>query len=134
VEHQRLSAAAYTFSAALPALLATTASETVTILQEDPTIIQGLRENIKAMKAQLDPRSDWVRCPSAPENPIMLLVLKDQVLQDRGFTRAEQESVLQDCVDEVSIHNIHPPSQSTYSHANLFEIVVSNKLRHDHPS
>ncbi|KAF7191524.1 Serine palmitoyltransferase 1 [Pseudocercospora fuligena] len=101
VEHQRLSAAAYTFSAALPAFLATTASETVTILQEEPSIIQNLRENIKAMRAQLDPRSDWVQCSSSPENPIMLLTLKDQHVQDRGFTRAEQEAVLQDCVDEA---------------------------------
>lgn len=103
VEHQRLSAAAYTFSAALPALLATTASETVTILQEEPSIIQNLRENIRAMRAQLDPRSEWVRCLSAPENPVMLLVLKDQHIKDRGLSRQDQEFLLQDCVDEVSL-------------------------------
>lgn len=101
VEHQRLSAAAYTFSAALPALLATTASETVTILQEEPSIIQNLRENIRAMRAQLDPRSEWVRCISASENPVMLLVLKDQHVKDRGLSRQDQEFLLQDCVDEV---------------------------------
>lgn len=105
VEHQRLSAAAYTFSAALPALLATTASETVTLLQEDPTLIQTLRENIRAMRAQLDPRSDWVQCTSAPENPVMLLVLKDQHILDRRLSRAEQESLFQDCVEEVSHQN-----------------------------
>lgn len=102
VEHQRLSAAAYTFSAALPAFLATTASETVTMLQEDPKHIMTLRENITAMRAQLDPRSDWVRCTSSPENPIVLLVLKDQHVQERSLTRQEQDSILQDCVDEVS--------------------------------
>ena len=102
VEHQRLSAAAYTFSAALPALLATTASETVTMLQEQPSIIQGLRENIRAMWPQLDPRSEWVRCTSAPDNPVMLLVLKDQHIEDRNLSIADQENLLQDCVDEVS--------------------------------
>lgn len=102
VEHQRLSAAAYTFSAALPALLATTASETVTLLQEQPTIIQSLRENIRAMWPQIDPRSEWVRCTSAPDAPVMLLVLKDQHVEDRGLSIADQESLLQDCVDEVS--------------------------------
>jgi serine palmitoyltransferase len=102
VEHQRLSAAAYTFSAALPAFLATTASETVTLLQEDPRYINALRENTQAMRAQLDPRSDWVRCSSATENPVLLLVLKDQLVQERNLSRAEQESILQDCVDEVS--------------------------------
>ena len=102
VEHQRLSAAAYTFSAALPALLATTASETVTLLQEQPNIIQSLRDNIRAMWPQLDPRSEWVRCTSAPENPVMLLVLKDQHIQDRNLSILDQENLLQDCVDEVS--------------------------------
>ncbi|GIZ38267.1 hypothetical protein CKM354_000168800 [Cercospora kikuchii] len=100
VEHQRLSAAAYTFSAALPAFLATTASETVTMLQEDPRHISTLRENISAIRAQLDPRSDWVHTNSAPENPVILLVLKDQHVQDRNLSRAEQEALLQDCVDE----------------------------------
>lgn len=101
VEHQRLSAAAYTFSAALPALLATTATETVTLLQEQPSIIQGLRENIRAMWPQLDPRSEWVRCTSAPDNPVMLLVLKDQHVIDRNLSILDQLNLLQDCVDEV---------------------------------
>ena len=102
VEHQRLSAAAYTFSAALPALLATTASETVTMLQEQPAIIQSLRENIRTMWPQLDPRSEWVRCTSAPDNPVMMLVLKEQIVQERQLSVLDQENVLQDCVDEVS--------------------------------
>lgn len=103
VEHQRLSAASYTFSAALPALLATTASETVALLQEQPSIIQGLRENIVTMRAQLDPRSDWVRCTSAPEAPVMLLVLKDEHVQARNLSILDQELLLQDCVDEVRL-------------------------------
>jgi serine palmitoyltransferase len=103
VEHQRLSAASYTFSAALPALLATTASETVTLLQEQPEIIQGLRENIRTMRAQLDPRSDWIRCTSAAEAPVMLLVLKDEHVQTRKLSVLDQEMLLQDCVDEVSL-------------------------------
>ena len=102
IEHQRLSAAAFTYSAALPALLATTASETVSLLQEQPGLIQGLRENIRAMWPQLDPRSDWVRCTSAQDNPVMLLVLKDQHVVDRNLSIAEQQTLLQDCVDEVS--------------------------------
>ncbi|WPH04348.1 serine palmitoyltransferase 1 [Acrodontium crateriforme] len=106
VEHQRLSAAAYTFSAALPALLATTASETVAILQEQPTIIQTLRENIRAMRAQLDPRSDWVRCTSAQDNPVMLLVLKDQHIAERSLSIQDQEVLLQDCVDEALTNGV----------------------------
>jgi len=106
VEHQRLSAAAYTFSAALPAMLATTASETIRILQETPEVITQLRENIKAMRAQLDPRSNWVRCTSAPENPLLVLVFKDEVIEERGLSTNDQEMLLQECVEEVRLFTV----------------------------
>jgi 7-keto-8-aminopelargonate synthetase-like enzyme len=101
VAHQRITAAAYTYSAALPAMLATTASETLNMLQTSPEILVQCRENIKAMRQQLDPRSDWVHCTSSPENPILLLVLKPDVVNSRRLSFEEQEKVLQECVDEV---------------------------------
>ena len=103
VEHQRISAASYTFSAALPAMLATTASETLNMLQTNPDILIQCRENIKAMRAQLDPRSDWVHCTSSPENPVMLLVLKQDIVNSRRLSIEEQERIMQECVDEVSL-------------------------------
>ncbi|QIX00132.1 hypothetical protein AMS68_005649 [Peltaster fructicola] len=105
-EHQRLSANAYTFSAALPALLATTASETVALLQEQPEIIQSLRESIKLMWAQLDPRSEWMKCTSNISNPTMLLVLKEEHILARRLTATEQESLLQDIVDEALVNGV----------------------------
>lgn len=102
VEHQRISAAAYTFSAALPAVAATTASETINILQTSPELLNGLRENVKTMWQQLDPRSDWVYCTSAVESPIMILTLKPEVVSSRKLGLEEQEFLLQDIVDEVS--------------------------------
>lgn len=101
VEHQRISSASYTYSAALPALLATTASETIAMLQEQPEILNGLRENIKAMRAQLDPRSDWVECTSTIDNPIMLLVLKPEVIASKNLSVEDQNELFQDVVDEV---------------------------------
>jgi len=101
VMHQRITSTAYTYSAALPAMLATTASETLNMIQSNPDILAQCRENIKTMRAQLDPRSDWVHCTSAPENPVMLLVLKPDVVNSRRMTIEEQERVLQECVDEV---------------------------------
>ncbi|KAK3173618.1 hypothetical protein OEA41_006950 [Lepraria neglecta] len=101
VEHQRISAAAYTFSAALPAMLATTASETLSMLQTNPEMLTSVRDNIKTMWAQLDPRSDWIRCTSSAENPIMILALKLEVVLSRKLSIADQEQLLQDIVDEV---------------------------------
>lgn len=101
VEHQRINAASYTYSAALPALLSTTASETIAMLQEQPEILTGLRDNIKAMRAQLDPRSDWVKCTSSTDNPIMILVLKPEVVASKNLSTEDQNQLLQDVVDEV---------------------------------
>lgn len=101
VHHQRISASAYTFSAALPAMLSTTASETLNLLQSGPDLVSQLRSNIKTMWLQLDPRSDWVYCTSAPENPIMILAIKPEVVSSRRLSVEDQQFVLQDIVDEV---------------------------------
>lgn len=108
VDHQRIMAASYTFSAALPAMLATTVSETINLLQTNPEILQQCRDNIKTMKAQLDPRSDWITCTSAPENPVMLLVFKPEVVRSKRLTVDDEEKLLQECVDEVSFFHLHP--------------------------
>jgi serine palmitoyltransferase len=108
VEHQRLSAASYTFSAALPAIAAVTASETLMMLQTQPDLFIQLKENIKAMWTQLDPRSDWMYCTSAPENPIMLFVLKPEVISSRRLNVEDQQQILQDVVDEVSSSQVLP--------------------------
>lgn len=102
VQHQRINAASYTYSAALPAMAAVTASETLNVLQCNPDILLQCRENIRAMRAQLDPRSDWVQCTSDPENPVMLLVFKPEVVQSRRLTNEDQERLLLEITDEVS--------------------------------
>jgi 7-keto-8-aminopelargonate synthetase-like enzyme len=100
-EHQRLSASAFTYSAALPAIFAKTASETINMLQSQPELIGQSREATRTMWQQLDPRSDWVCCTSAPENPMMLLSLKPEVAAARRLSAADQEAILQEAVDEV---------------------------------
>ncbi|KAH7129328.1 pyridoxal phosphate-dependent transferase [Dactylonectria estremocensis] len=106
VEHQRITSSSYTFSAALPAMLAVTASETLNLLQSNPEILTQCRENIKAMKAQLDPRSDWVVCTSSLENPIMLLELKPDVIKARKLELEDQERILLDCVEEALTNGV----------------------------
>jgi len=101
VDHQRISSSAYTFSAALPAILATQASETVRLLSDSPELIIQLRENIKTMRAQLDPRSEWVCCTSAAENPLQIVVFKEEVIDGRKLSYADQDTLMQEIVDEV---------------------------------
>ncbi|KAL2045517.1 hypothetical protein N7G274_001945 [Stereocaulon virgatum] len=106
VEHQRISAAAYTFSAALPAMLATTASEVLSMLESNPEMLTSVRDNIKTMWAQLDPRSDWIYCTSSAENPIMILALKLEVVLGRKLSMADQEQLLQEVVDETLANGV----------------------------
>lgn len=101
VSHQRISAAAYTFSASLPVLLSMTASMSINHLQNNPETVAQLREYTKALRAQLDPRSDWVYCTSAPENPVLILVLKPEVVSSKRLSVEDQQFLLQDIVDEV---------------------------------
>lgn len=115
---------AYTFSAALPAMLAVTASETLNMLQSSPDILASSRENIRAARAQLDPRSDWVMCTSAPDNPILMLVIKQNVVQSRRLSLEDQDRVLQECVDEVSPVPVN---------ANLIPFAAVTKQRMDRP-
>jgi serine palmitoyltransferase len=106
VEHQRISSTAYTFSAALPAVLATTASETVKLLHGGPELILALREAGRVVRAQLDPRSEWVRCTSAVENPVLLLVFKEEVVTARGLTANDVELLWLDVVDECLANGV----------------------------
>ena len=83
-------------------MLATTASEILSMLQTSPDMLTTVRENIKTMWAQLDPRSDWVHCTSSTENPIMILTLKADLIASKKLGIADQEHLLQEVVDEVS--------------------------------
>jgi serine palmitoyltransferase len=103
VEHQRISSASYTYSAALPALLSTTASETISLLQEQPELLTAVRENVKAMRAQLDPRSDWVCTRSAVDNPMILLTIKPEVVEAKKLSIEDQNQIFRDVVDEVCL-------------------------------
>ncbi|PHH69945.1 hypothetical protein CDD82_7425 [Ophiocordyceps australis] len=119
VEHQRITSSAYTYSAALPAMLAMTASETVHMLQSNPDILTQCRENIRIMRAQLDPRSDWVRCTSVADNPVLLLVLKPDVVRARKLSIEDEERILMDCADESLANGVMIARFKTrpYAHA-----------------
>ena len=106
VEHQRLNSPALTFSASLPTFMATTASEVITRLQsaQGAELLRNLQDRTAALRHQLV-QSDWVRCTSAPQNPVIMLVLKEEHVRARNLSRSQQETLLQECVDEVGNEN-----------------------------
>ncbi|PTB77137.1 serine palmitoyl CoA transferase subunit-like protein [Trichoderma longibrachiatum ATCC 18648] len=118
IVHQRITSSAYTYSAALPAMLAMTASESVKLLQSNPEVLVQCRENIRALRAQLDPRSDWVVCTSSLDNPILLLVLKPEVIKGKRLTVDDQEKLLMECVEECLANGVLITRLKTRPYAN----------------
>jgi serine palmitoyltransferase len=70
VDHQRINGSSFIFSAALPAILAVSASEGINILRNTPSILTTLQENIHAVRAVLE-RVDCITIPSHPASPII---------------------------------------------------------------
>ncbi|KAL0904318.1 hypothetical protein M5K25_026410 [Dendrobium thyrsiflorum] len=75
VDHQRLSSSGYVFSASLPPYLATAAISAVDYLEENPSILATLKNNIALLRKGL---SDVVglEVSSSPQSPIVFLKLK----------------------------------------------------------
>lgn len=103
VEHQRLNSPAVTFSASLHTFMTAIASEVNARLQtgEGAGLLNNLEDRIGALRRQFL-QSEWVRCTSAPQNPVIILTLKEEHVHERRLWRIEQETLLQECVDQVS--------------------------------
>ncbi|KKA27196.1 hypothetical protein TD95_002115 [Thielaviopsis punctulata] len=102
VDHQRITAASYTFSAALPAMLAVTASESISQILSNPSLITEGRSNISTLRAQVEARNDFLTITSHPENPIILMTIKPEIVERRHLTEDDQEALLQNIVEEAS--------------------------------
>ncbi|KAI9452056.1 serine palmitoyltransferase [Lactarius psammicola] len=119
VDHQRINGTAFVFSAAVPALLAVSASEGINILRNTPSILSTLQENVRAIRAVLD-RVEVITIPSHAASPIIHIHLRsaatlspDARLRSRRIQRPPaprdaptfdiigEEHLLQDIVDEA---------------------------------
>ena len=67
---QRINGPSFVFSAAMPALLAVSASEGINILRHTPSILAALQDNIRVARSILD-RLDCIIIPSHPASPII---------------------------------------------------------------
>jgi len=111
VEHQRINGTSFVFSAALPALLAVSASEGINILRNSPSILSTLQENIRAIRSILE-RVDCITIPSHTASPIIHIYVRTQSLSvataaksanptPLSFDIEVEERLLQDIVDEA---------------------------------
>jgi serine palmitoyltransferase len=70
VDHQRINGSAFVFSASMPGLLATSASEGINILRNTPSLLSTLQENVRAIRSVLD-RVEHITVPSHPASPLI---------------------------------------------------------------
>ena len=78
VDHQRINGTSFVYSASLPALLAVSASEGISILKENPNILATLQDNIRAVHSVLNPlvTGGVITIPSHPASPIIHVMIK----------------------------------------------------------
>lgn len=93
----------YVYSAALPAILAVTASESLSILEtrEGEDLLSQLVANANTLHSILD-KSEYLESISDYNSPIMHYRLNKEAISQFGLsTPQDQERILQDIVDEV---------------------------------
>jgi 7-keto-8-aminopelargonate synthetase-like enzyme len=91
------------YSAALPAILAVTASESIGLLstREGEEQLELLMENASTLRSILD-KSEFVETTSDYDSPIIHYRLNESAILLNGLsTLTDQERLLQEVVDEV---------------------------------
>ncbi|KAG6380375.1 serine palmitoyltransferase [Boletus reticuloceps] len=100
-EHQRINGTSFVFSASMPPLLATSASEAISHLRNTPSILAALHENIDTIRSVLD-RTEGITVLGHRASPIIHFCLRNtqQHLTVAPPDHEAEERVLQDIVDD----------------------------------
>ena len=75
VDHQRINGTSFVFSAAIPALLAVSASEAMGILTDQPSVFEVLRENVQTIRSTLY-GIEGIEILSHPASAVVHIALK----------------------------------------------------------
>jgi len=121
IDHQRINGPSFVFSAALPALLAVSASEGINILRNTPSILSTLQENIRAIRVVLE-RVDCITIPSHPASPIIHI-----------HVRSPSATHLLPVAAATSSGSVKPsnPASAAPRAAPSFDIAVEERLLQD---
>ncbi|OJA17895.1 hypothetical protein AZE42_08681 [Rhizopogon vesiculosus] len=109
VDHQRINGTSFVFSASMPALLATSGSEAITYLRNNPSVLLTLQDNIRAVRAVLE-KTEGITLLGHRASPIIHFCLRTQQ-QSLSVTTATydheaEERILQDIVDDVIANGV----------------------------
>lgn len=95
IDHQRLSSSGYVFSASLPPYLASAAVTAIDILEDNPSLIRKLKENVSILCTGLS-EIHGLEIASDPQSPIVFLRLK----KSSGSSKSDLQ-LLEDIADRV---------------------------------
>ncbi|OAX37337.1 PLP-dependent transferase [Rhizopogon vinicolor AM-OR11-026] len=109
VDHQRINGTSFVFSASMPALLATSGSEAITYLRNNPSVLLTLQDNIRAVRAVLE-KTEGITLLGHRASPIIHFCLRTQQ-QSLSVTPATydyeaEERILQDIVDDAIANGV----------------------------
>ncbi|EGO01287.1 hypothetical protein SERLA73DRAFT_179434 [Serpula lacrymans var. lacrymans S7.3] len=96
VDHQRINAPSFVYSASMPALLATTASAAITHLRNTPSVLTMLQENIRTLRSVLD-KANGITVLGHPASPIVHFQLRSS----QGGSYEGESRVLQEIVEDA---------------------------------
>jgi serine palmitoyltransferase len=103
VDHQRINGTSFVFSASMPALLATSGSEAITFLRNNPSVLLNLQDNIRAIRAVLE-KTEGITLLGHRASPIIHFCLRTQQqslpASQSTYDYEAEERVLQDIVDD----------------------------------
>ncbi|KAF8452746.1 pyridoxal phosphate-dependent transferase [Boletus edulis BED1] len=102
-EHQRINGTSFVFSASMPPLLATSASEAISHLRNTPSILAALHENIDTIRSVLD-RTEGITVLGHRASPIIHFCLRNTqqhlTVAPPAPDHEAEEQILQDIVDD----------------------------------
>jgi serine palmitoyltransferase len=125
-EHQRINSTSFVFSAALPALLATAATETIDTFIRYPEMFTALQENTRAVRVVLG-GIDSLEILSHPISPIVHLAIK-YLGGSRLSPDLEPPHVTSKGSSAASILTRDPPSFDVVKDEALLQDVVDEAL------
>src|SRR5258708_1527846 len=125
VEHQRINGSSFVFSAAMPGLLAVSASEGINIIRSTPSIFETLQANVHTARSILE-KLDCITIPSHPASPVIHIYLRQShpipptahgsIKYDIAYASAQdtvqmaeyhaEERLLQEVVEECLVQGV----------------------------
>jgi len=131
VDHQRINGTSFVFSASMPALLAVSASEGISILRNQPSILTTLQENVRAVHAVLASIvGTLIYVPGHPASPIIHITIKPPSAASLLPTAVPLPVISKTTTTKSNPASIVPsPSSPSFSaHENIFDADAEEKV------